>query len=198
MRLYHLPGSRSTRVLWTLEEIGAPYELTVMNPDDRRSSEHLARHPLGRVPVLRLDDGQFIFESAAICLYLGDLHPEAGLLPAHDSSDRALVYQWAVFAMSELEPSVFGWVRARRAEQDETEHAERFESVAAAFRDLLSDGRSWLIGETFTVADVLCSSILGTSFRRELTDETGPLRAYVDRARERPANLRAEAIRRES
>jgi glutathione S-transferase len=197
MRLYHLPGSRSTRVLWTLEEIGAPYELPPMTGEDRRSPEHLARHPLGRVPVLELDDGTFIFESAAICLYLGDLFPEAGLLPAHASTDRALVYQWTVFAMSELEPSVFGWVRARRTEQDETEHKARFGSVADAFRNVLSDGRPWLIGETFTVADVLCTSILGTSFRRELIDETGPLRDYVDRGRDRPANLRAEAVGRQ-
>ncbi|MGI8712963.1 MAG: glutathione S-transferase N-terminal domain-containing protein, partial [Solirubrobacteraceae bacterium] len=98
MRLYHLPGSRSTRALWTLEELGAPYELTIMNPDERRSPEHLGRHPLGRVPVLELDDGRFIFESAAICLQLGDLYPDAGLLPAVGSTDRALVYQWSVFA----------------------------------------------------------------------------------------------------
>ncbi|MGI8713545.1 MAG: glutathione S-transferase family protein, partial [Solirubrobacteraceae bacterium] len=103
--------------------------------------------------------------------------------------------QWSVFAMSELEPSVFAWLRARRAGEEESEHAARFAPVGATFRDLLGDGRPWLIGETFTVADILCSSILGTSFRRELIDETGPLRSYVERAQQRPANLRAEAIR---
>jgi glutathione S-transferase len=194
MRLYHLPGSRSTRVLWTLEEIGAPYELTILTGAEKRSDEHRQRHPLGRVPVLELDDGQHIFESAAICLHLGDLHPETGLVPSIGTTDRALVYQWSVFAMAELEPSVFGWLRARRAEQDETEHAARFAPIASTLRDTLSD-RDWLIGDWFTVADVLCSSMLGTAFRRELITESGPLRSYVDRATQRPANLRAEAIR---
>lgn len=193
MHLYHLPGSRSTRVLWTLEEIGAPYELTILTREEKRSDEHRERHPLGRVPVMALDDGQFVFESAAILLHLGDLHPEAGLLPPVGTTDRAIVYQWSVFAMSELESSVFGWVRARRAQQDEAEPAERFAQVAAALAEAVTD-RRYLLGDTFTVADVLCASILGTAFRRGLTEDDGPLRAYVGRALERPANVRAEAV----
>jgi glutathione S-transferase len=193
MHLYHLPGSRSTRVLWTLEEIGAPYELTILTREEKRSDEHRERHPLGRVPVVALDDGQFVFESAAILLHLGDLHPEAGLLPPVGTTDRAIAYQWSVFAMSELESSVFGWVRARRAQQDEAEPAERFAQVAAALAPAVTD-RPYLLGDTFTVADVLCASILGTAFRRGLTEDDGPLRAYVARALERPANVRAEAV----
>ncbi|MCW3005695.1 MAG: glutathione S-transferase [Solirubrobacterales bacterium] len=193
MHLYHLPGSRSTRVLWTLEEIGAPYELTILTREEKRSDEHRERHPLGRVPVMALDDGQFVFESAAILLHLGDLHPEAGLLPPVGTTDRAIAYQWSVFAMSELESSVFGWVRARRAQQDEAEPAERFAQVAAALAEAVTD-RPYLLGDTFTVADVLCASILGTAFRRGLTEDDGPLRAYVGRALERPANVRAEAV----
>lgn len=194
MRLYHLPGSRSTRVLWMLEEIGAPYDVTILARGEKSSPEHLERHPLGRVPVLKLDDGQYVFESAAICLHLGDLHPEAGLLPPVASTDRALAYQWTVFAMAELEPSLFGWVRAKRAEQDLTEPVARVLPIVSVLRDALSDGRPWLLGETFTVPDVLCSSLLGTAFRRQLLDETGPLRSYVNRARDRPANVRAEAV----
>jgi len=54
MRLYHMPGSRSTRVLWMLEEIGVPYEVTLMTREERKTAEHIGRHPLGRVPVLEL------------------------------------------------------------------------------------------------------------------------------------------------
>jgi glutathione S-transferase len=78
MRLYHMPGSRSTRVLWMLEEIGVPYEVTLMTREERKTAEHIVRHPLGRVPVVELDDGSLLFESAAICMQLADLHPEAG------------------------------------------------------------------------------------------------------------------------
>ena len=68
------------RVIWTLEEVGAPYELTVMTREEGRGEAHRHRHPLGRVPVLEDDEG-FLFESAAVCLHLGDVHPEAGLVP---------------------------------------------------------------------------------------------------------------------
>ena len=91
IRLYHLPGSRSTRVLWMLEEIGAPYELTVITGEDRKTAAHISRHPLGRVPVVEFDDGRRLFESAAICIQLADLHPEAGLIPPVGSPDRGLV-----------------------------------------------------------------------------------------------------------
>jgi glutathione S-transferase len=194
MRLFHQPGSRSSRVLWTLEEIGAPYELTFLTRADKQTDAHRARHPLGRVPVFELDDGQLVFESAAICLTLADLFPDAGLLPRVGTDDRALAYQWTVFAVAELEPSLFGWVRARRAGEDEAAHAERTVPVVAALRDALHD-RTWLLGDTFTVPDVLIATMLSGAFRRELLPEEDPLHAYVQRALARPANVRADAVK---
>src|ERR1700733_4974109 len=96
-RLYYMSRTRSSRVLWLLEEIGAPYELTEISGAQRRSAEHLGRHPLGRVPALELGDGTTMFESAAICLQLADLDPGAGLIGPVGSSERALVSQWVVF-----------------------------------------------------------------------------------------------------
>src|SRR5438105_14430243 len=74
-----------------------------MTREEGGGEEHRARHPLGRVPVLELDDG-FVFESAAVCLHLADLHPEAGLIGPLGSHARGLAYQWSVFAPAELEP----------------------------------------------------------------------------------------------
>src|SRR5690242_964251 len=120
-RLYYMPRTRSSRVLWLLEEIGEPYELTEIAGAQRRSAEHLRRHPLGRVPALELGDGTTMFESAAICLQLADLNPTAGLIPRLGSAERALVYQWVVFAVAELEAPLFRWIRelgeARRSLQ---------------------------------------------------------------------------------
>ncbi|MDO9406944.1 glutathione S-transferase family protein [Patulibacter sp.] len=196
MRLHHLPGSRSTRVLWTLEELGIDYDLHVMTGAERTGPEHRALHPLGRVPVLELDDGRHVFESAAICLHLADLHPDAGLAPPVGTSDRAALYQWLFFAMAELEPAVFGWMRATRGGtlQEVEAAAQHFATVAAVLRDVVSE-RRWMLGDTFTVADVLCSGPLGTAYRRGLADEDGPLREYVERAAARPANVRAESVR---
>src|SRR5579883_2681953 len=101
MRLYHVPGTRSTRVLWALEEAGAPYELTVLAREDRQKPEHLARHPLGRVPVAEID-GQYVLESAGLILHVADSSPAAALVPEPGTRDRALAYQWIAFAMTEV------------------------------------------------------------------------------------------------
>lgn len=188
-RLYHVPGSRSTLVLWMLEEIGAPYELTVMTREDRKTAAHVSRHPLGRVPVVEFDDGRLLFESAAICIQLADLHPEADLIPPVGSPERGLVYQWSFFAKTELEPPIFQWMRARREDASETEPSEHYKAAAAVLDTALA-GRDWLLG-TFGVADVICAGVAGITHRAELTHEPERVRAYVDRARSRPANRSA-------
>ena len=106
-----MPRTRSSRVLWLLAELDAPCELVKLAPEQRTSAEHRARHPLGRVPALELDDGTVMFESAAICLQLADLDPEASLIAPVGSPERALVYQWVLFAMTELEAPLFRWIR---------------------------------------------------------------------------------------
>ena len=191
MRLHHSPGTRGTRVVWTLEEIGEPYEVKIVTREDRGSHAHRQRHPLGRVPVIELDDGRTIFESAAVCLHLADLHPDAGLIPEVGTYERGLTYQWSVFAMAEVEKRVFGWLFAKRKGDDLTEHADGFASIADTLRYAVRH-QTWLAGETFTVADILCASMIGNAFNREMLTEEGPLRDWAQRAQQRPASLRAE------
>jgi glutathione S-transferase len=94
MRIYHRGGAgRPIRIVWTLEELGISYDLVTLTSEEAAAGEHRLRHPLGRVPVLEDDEGT-VFESTALCLYVTDLHPEAGLAPAVGTRDRALVYQW--------------------------------------------------------------------------------------------------------
>ena len=112
-------AGRPRRVLWMLEEIGEPYELTIMNWEQGSGEEHRARHPLGRVPVVHFDDG-YVFESTAICLQLADLYPDAHLIGALGTHARALAYQWSIFAPAELEPplieaAIFGEADPQRA-----------------------------------------------------------------------------------
>jgi glutathione S-transferase len=188
VRVYHREHTgRPLRVVWTLEELGQPYELEVMGYDQGQSEEHLARHPLGRVPVLEDDEG-FVFESAAICIHLADLYPEAGLMPPLGTHDRALAYQWAIFAPAELEPSV---VEAAIYGQSQPERAakarDRYAKAAAAVAQRL-DGRAHLVGERFTVADVLISSALAFAWRAGFPEVLAPAaRDYVERLHERPA-----------
>lgn len=194
MRLYHVPNTRSNRVLWLLEEIGAPYDLTLMTPDERRGEDHVSRHPLGRVPVIEDGDG-FVFESLAILLHIADLHPEASLIPPVGSHDRALVYQWSVFAMTELEPSVVEVFVARRKEDKERVDAavESFREAAAVIDDALDEG-DYLVGGRFSVADLVCGAVLLFARRAELLEGMPRIAGYLERLEARPARERANAV----
>jgi glutathione S-transferase len=188
-----MPRTRSSRVLWLLAEIGASCELVKLAPEQRKSAEHLARHPLGRVPALELDDGTVMFESAAICLQLADLHPEAGVIAPVGSSERALIYQWVLFAMTELEAPLFRWIREATENVADPPSRERFAQAAGALQAAL-DGRRWLLGDRFSVADVMCASVLGGAHSRGLLPDWPGLQAYVERGESRPAFIEAAAI----
>ena len=174
-----------------LEEIGEPYELTVMNQEQGRGDEHRSRHPLGRVPVVRFDDG-YVFESAAICLQLADLYPDAGLIGEFGTHARALAYQWSVFAPAELEPPLIEGAIFREAQPDRAEKARgRFLKAAAAVAQGL-DGGEYLVDGRFGVADVLVSTALSFAKRAKFPEPLPPpLDEYLARLFERPAYRRA-------
>lgn len=174
-----------------LEEIGAPYDLTVMNSEQGSGQEHRARHPLGRVPVVQFDQG-YVFESAAICLHLADLYPGAGLIAELGTYARALAYQWSVFAPAELEPPLIEAAIFREAQPERAEKARaRFFKAANAVAQSLDDGE-YLVEGRFGVADVLISSALAFARRAKFPEPFPPsLDAYLLRLFERPAYRRA-------
>jgi len=190
LRLFHSPNSRSARVRWLLEEIGAEYELVPVAREDRATDEHRSRHPLGRVPALETDDG-VLFETAALCLHIAEQHPEAGVLQREGSFDRALVYQWISFGLTEIEPFL---AEARRAEESDPERAElareRARTAVAVVDDALR-GHEYLVGDRLTVADILCGSTLLSARRTGLTEGAPSVEAYLDRLKARPAHARA-------
>jgi len=192
MRIYHREhAGRPIRVAWMLEELGEPYEITVMTREESKGDQHRARHPLGRVPVLE-DGDEFVFESAAICLHLADLHPDAGLAPAPGTHDRALLYQWTIFAPAELEPPLIESAIHAQSDPDRSAAARRrFDEAASAVSNAL-DGGEYLVGERLTVADVLVGSALAFTQRIGFADELpANLRDYMARLTERPARRRA-------
>ena len=184
-------AGRPRRVLWMLEEIGEPYELTIMNWEQGRGEEHRARHPLGRVPVVHFDDG-YVFESTAICLHLADLYPDAGLIGALGTHARALAYQWSVFAPAELEPplieaAIFGEADPQRAGKARGRFFKAADSVAQAL-----NGADYLVEASFGVADVLVSTALTFAKRADFPEPFSPvLDNYLTMLSERPAYQRA-------
>ncbi len=199
MRLYYVPRTRAIRPRWVLEELAVPYELVRLDPakGETRTPQHLARHPLGHVPVLE-DGGTVLFESAAICLHLADRFPDQGLAPAPGTAERGLLYQWVLFAMTEIEPALIA-IEAERskpeAERDDAavEAATARFAAAAAALDAVLAGRTWLVGSSFSVADVVCGSTLLWARGMKLIAGLPAVEAYLGRIRERPALRRAVA-----
>jgi glutathione S-transferase len=199
MKLYYVPRTRATRPRWMLEELGVPYQLVRLDPSkgETRTPEHLARHPLGHVPVL--EDGDLrIFESVAICLHLADRFPDRGFAPPPGSPERALCYQWLFYAATEIEPpiSIAGAeMRKPEAERDMRLVASQRERLARAVAPLepALSGRTHLVGDRFSVADVVLGSMLLMAKARGAISGVPAVEAYMDRLEKRPARIRASA-----
>ena len=193
LRLYQRAGAgRPVRVRWALEEAGADYEYVVMTPEEGKGEEHARRHPLGRVPVLETDEG-LLFESAALCLHVADLHPDAELIAPVGTHERAQVYQWVLFGMAELEPLL---IRAYVARRDEDASLEKlrsaFQRAGEVVADALGSGEH-LVRARFTIADVVVGGVLESARHFDLFPDSAVLAAYLERLDERPAKKRAYA-----
>ena len=160
IRLYYAPKTRAGRVRWLLEELGADYELV---PVDREGGEcdkpeYRLVHPLGKVPALD-DGGTKIFESAAIILHLADAFPEKQLAPAPGTKERGLYYQWIVFNVATVEATAVGYMLASDDEGKQRalkDLSDALDVVAKA----LDGGGPYLLGESFSAADVMIGSTL--------------------------------------
>jgi glutathione S-transferase len=195
LTVYHRQGAgRPIRLVWTLEETGADYDLVVMDAEEGRGPEHRARHPLGRVPAL-VDAQGPMFESTALCFHVAELYPESGLLPPAGTHERALVQQWSIFAMTELEAPAIDSAR-RREEHPElaAAAAERARAAVAALEQALDGSPPRLVGDQLTVADIVAGSVLRMAVNRLGVAEASPvLEEYFASFDERPARQRAEA-----
>jgi glutathione S-transferase len=195
MRLYHQPRSRSVRVLWLAEEAGAPMDVVVIEREVKKTDEYRKMHPLGRSPAY-VEEGGPVFESAALCLHLADRHPEAGLIAEQGSYQRALQYQWCFFAMTELEAPLMDI--ARQVWKSEGEPiAEVVDGARARFETGVSvleaalDGGEYLVGNSFSVADVVIGGVLTFARMSEVAALPPGIVPYVDGLEARPARQRA-------
>jgi glutathione S-transferase len=194
LTLYHRPhAGRPVRIAWALEETGADYEVVVLTPEEGRSPEHLARQPLGRVPTLVDDDGP-LFESTALCLHVGGMFPEAGLLAPEGSHERALIAQWAIFSMTEIEPPAIEAIYAREKDPDRAAKAMgRTAKAVAAVEGSLSGSPPYLVGERLTIADIVASEVLRLMVKFGVIDPSDAVVAYLGSLAARPAHGRALA-----
>jgi glutathione S-transferase len=192
MKLYGFAGTRSQRALWGLREVDADFEYVSVNllAGEHKQPEFLRINPAGRVPVL-VDGDQIIPESAAIVLYLADKYPEKGLLPV-DLDERAQVYRWTLFAVTELEQPLWRITRhtflyppEKRSPADIELAKEDFTTMAAILDEHL-EGREFIVGERLTVADCVTVYLIDWANEVGLLDPFPRLQAYLERLYARP------------
>lgn len=199
--VYHSPRSRSMRVVWLLEELGVPYALERIEfkPSVLRGAEHLARHPLGQLPVIE-DDGEPIFESGAILQHIMETHGDGGLLPAPATLQRARCWQWFHFGEATLAKHVGEIVRNTYSKPEAKRIPAAAEDARARYRAAVSvleralEGKRFVLGDAFSAADIMLGYplMLGRLIH-ELPAEYAVALSYLKRLRERPAYQRSIA-----
>lgn len=161
-KLYYAPGAASLVVHWLLIELALPHELVKLDfaAREHKTPEYLALNPNGVVPTL-LIDGKPMFEAAAMVVFLADVKPEAGLIPALNSAKRGEFYQWMFHLANTLQPPFRMWwypsEAAGEANSDAAKEAARIkiESVFANLDAHLSVNGPHLLGEKLSAADFM-------------------------------------------
>lgn len=192
LTLFHAPQSRSSRMIWLLEELGLPYEIRPVSIFRPMTGEGQADptnpHPDKRVPAM-VHDGKLLAESVAIVLYLLDAFPQARLAPAPADARRGDYLTWIAWYVAELEPVMFAGLAGELAGSPQGQR--NFEAVIARLRAALAAG-PYVMGDSFTGADFLISSAL--AFGRQAFPVDATFDAYIERCRNRPAAIRALAL----
>lgn len=191
--LFHAPNTRSTGALTLLEELGAPYELRVldMKGGENRRPEFLAVNPMGKVPAL-LDGGTLVTEQVAIYLHLADRFPAAGLAPATSDPQRGRYLRWLVFYAASFEPAVVDRALQRGDAPLAMSPYGTYDAVIEAVRGMLAPG-PFVLGDTFSAADVLWGSALAWTMMFGIVPKLAEFTAYAERVTTRPAFERVRA-----
>jgi glutathione S-transferase len=192
--LYHSPNTRSSGTLFLLEELGADYDLHVLNmkAGEQRGPDYLAVNPLGKVPAIRHAEA-LVTEQGAIFIYLADLFPKAGLAPALDDPLRGPYLRWLVFYGSSFEPAVVDFAQKREPGPAAMSPYGTYETVIETVAAQLRRG-PYLLGERLTAADILWGMALSWTTMFKVVPERPEIMDYIARIRVRPALARVQAI----
>ncbi|MFD1952243.1 glutathione S-transferase family protein [Sphingomonas arantia] len=193
LTLYTNPMSRGRIARWMLEEVGTPYDRVVLGYDGAmKDPAFLALNPMGKVPTLRHGE-TVVTETAAICAYLADSFPDAGLAPP--PADRGAYYRWLFFAAGPLEAAITNASLGADFGTDKTASlgygtlATTLGTLEAALAD-----RDYLAADHFTAADLYVGSHLGWGMMFRTIPARPAFERYRDRLYARPAHLRAAAL----
>jgi glutathione S-transferase len=192
LTLYHAVPSRSSIAHWMLEEVGQPYEVRLLDlqKGEQRRPDYLAVNPMGKVPALD-HDGVVVTEAAAICCYLADAFPQAGLNVPVGDRQRGPYLKWLFFGPGCIEPAATDKAFKRAQEPPRgTLGYGTYDTVMDVLAAALRTG-PYLLGGRFTAADVVIGSTLRWGMAFKLIPERPEFTAYTGRLAERPAARRA-------
>ncbi|HZR81659.1 MAG TPA: glutathione S-transferase [Candidatus Binatia bacterium] len=192
LTLFHAPKSRSSRIIWLLEELGADYRVEptdIPRMDGTGHADAGNPHPDKKVPAL-VDDGVLVTESSAIVLYLTDKLPAAGLAPPIGDPKRGPYLSWLAYYAGVMEPIV---VMTTAGLADHPAVQRTFRDRGAMDRRILGalEAGPWVLGEKFSGADVLLASL--GQFARAMMPAGPVVDSYLERCSSRPALARAVA-----
>lgn len=189
--LYHAPRSRSTGVLILLGELGADPELKLldMKAGEQRGATYMAVNPMGKVPALRHGEA-LVTEQAAVYMYLAELFPQRGLAPLPGDALRGPYLRWMAFYGSSFEPAIVDRALKRDSGAASMSPYGDFDTMLGTVRQQLTAGPH-MLGERFSVADVLWGTALGWMLEFKLVPDEPVFTRYVAAFNARPAVLAA-------
>lgn len=193
MKLYWCPKTRAIRALWMLEETGVAFErvlVDIRDPVAKADAAFRSVSPMGKVPALE-DESTRLWDSGAICLYLADRYPAAGLAPAIGAADRGAYLQWVLYTNAVIEPAMAEKFSAATVSVGAHGWGS-YEQMLEVLRTGLTRG-PWILGERFSAADVLLATSCQFLMQFKLVVDDPVLSGYVERCAERPAYQRAAA-----
>lgn len=190
---FHAPQTRSGATRAVFEALGVEYVIRVMSlkAGDTRKPDYPAVNPMGKVPAIRHGDA-LITEQPAVMMYLADLYPEAKLAPPIGTPLRGPYLRWMVFYGSCFEPAVIDKSMQREPAPSSTSPYCDFDTMLGTLTGHLDRG-PYLLGTTFSAADVLYGTALDWVTQFKLVPELPVIRAYIERVTSRPAMQRAAA-----
>jgi glutathione S-transferase len=193
LHFYYNPHSRAAIVHWMLEELGVPYEMHVLRFDkaEHKTPEFLAINPMGKVPTIRHGD-VVVTEGPAICTYLADAFPAAGLAPAIGNPRRGPYLRWMFFSGSCLEPALADKALKREPGKPSMMGYGSFEDTMNAAKTAIANG-PYVLGDTFSAADVIFGSTLLYGMMFDIFPKEPEFVAYGESLKARPAYQRSEA-----
>jgi glutathione S-transferase len=188
--LYHHPFSRAAGVVWTLEEIGQPYELKFVNlqKGEQKATNFLALNAMGKVPVL-VDGDAVVTESAAIALYLADRYALNRLAPALDDPRRGTYLRWTLFAPSVIEPGTMAKASSWAFKSSSAGFGD-YDAMMTTIERAVS-GKPYLLGDMFSIADVVFGGTIRYLTRFKMMTPPAVVAEYIARLDARPAYQRA-------